>query len=87
MPFSFPPSECPSCGKIWDSIAVLSGTEAPKKGDLTLCFSCAELLCFAEGMTLRRANSDDLEGHDLEYLFLARKRIIEFKNSQDEENE
>jgi hypothetical protein len=46
-------SSCPTCGKVFDSATCATGNEAPKPGDVTVCFGCGMILVFTEDMGVR----------------------------------
>ncbi len=49
---SLPESKCPTCGYAMDCATNLENNRAPIAGDFSLCFGCAELLCFDDGLRL-----------------------------------
>jgi hypothetical protein len=60
-----PAAVCPACGFGLGYCSAVSGplereAGGPQPGDLSLCGRCAELLIFAEGGKLRRAELADL---------------------------
>jgi hypothetical protein len=57
-----PISYCPMCGHLLDSATVIGrrGKREPRSGDISLCIECAEVLVYAEGMVLERADLNDL---------------------------
>jgi hypothetical protein len=53
-----PPSPCPFCGRVNDAAMQVQpdgddGAHRPSVGDFTVCFGCAALLAYDDGMMLR----------------------------------
>ena len=57
----FAESACPYCGKPLDSVGTLEGdVPPPSKGDMAVCFGCAEIMQFGDGMTMEKMSADEL---------------------------
>lgn len=52
------PSVCPSCGAEGDSATGVTTAQAPKAGDVSICFYCCEILVYADDLRMRRAPDD-----------------------------
>lgn len=55
-----PLTPCPSCGKLNDAATHPTQTRMPAPGDFSVCGYCGELLIFNEGLSMRRAELNDL---------------------------
>ncbi len=59
---------CPECGWASDVATNAVDDRPPMAGALALCPGCAAVLCFGEGLTLRRAAPADLRAFPPEHL-------------------
>lgn len=48
--FDTPPQECPKCGYLLEVSTAVMIDEAPKVGDVTLCFGCYQVMEYGEGL-------------------------------------
>lgn len=46
------PSFCPFCFKLLDAASILGSEAAPTPGDFTVCIECANVLRYADDMSL-----------------------------------
>ena len=71
-------TRCPGCQGVVMKVEELVKAEAPKPGDLVVCQNCGVLGVLSEGMELRRAEREDLEGVPIQILvaiMMARERV------------
>jgi hypothetical protein len=54
-----PATACPYCDYASDSAADLEGQETPSPEDFSICISCAQILIFADDLTLRKPTADE----------------------------
>lgn len=60
---------CPRCKEKVDGWTGVTGQEAPKPGDVSVCFACGELLVFVAhelGVGLARATAEEVNALDVE---------------------
>ena len=53
-----PPSECPSCGHLFDRA---TGPCEPRPGDITICINCRHICTFDDAFRLREPTEDELK--------------------------
>lgn len=46
--------QCPSCAKVMDAVSGVDHDEAPRPGDVSLCFDCGAVLIFTDTLGLRK---------------------------------
>ena len=52
---------CPACdARLTATLDVEGPPRPPRAGDLSVCWQCAAVLCFGEGLRLRRLQPDEL---------------------------
>jgi hypothetical protein len=57
----FAKTVCPYCGYGVDSASVLEGdVPPPKKGDMAVCFGCAEILQFGDDLKIEKMTAEEL---------------------------
>lgn len=69
-----PERACPYCGKGLDSVSMLEGdVPPPSKGDMAVCFGCAEIMQFGDGLTMEKMSADELAALSLDEMADIRK--------------
>lgn len=58
--FELPDQVCPACGYKQTHASEIEDRGAPEKGDVSICFSCAQLTIFDADLRLRRATAEDI---------------------------
>lgn len=62
-----PTQHCPNCKSLLDAATDVTGAKAtPQAGDVTICLSCATVLLFEEGLTVRETTQEDYAKLDYE---------------------
>lgn len=61
--YKVPKGVCPQCGELLDGAtsASRSDARAPKAGDFSVCWYCAEALRFTEDLSFRSVTQQDME--------------------------
>lgn len=67
--FKMPPFMCPNCGTKLDGATDIGMSGGrPGKGDFSICLSCATILRFEEGSSLRLAEDSDFDGAPFQFV-------------------
>lgn len=59
--YDLDPHECPTCHYKMNAATNLTGQRGPKPGDLTVCFSCGQPLCFGDKLQLELLDFSKVE--------------------------
>jgi len=71
--------KCPTCGEQLDAATPIDGEATPTEGDLSICLYCGEIMEFAEGMKLVKADIESIVTADFIELQKAQKIVRAFK--------
>ena len=53
-------SECPNCKTVCDRASCVGEDGEPEPGDITVCMTCGHVMAFAENMSLRELNNEEI---------------------------
>ena len=57
--FRVPEEHCPNCLSKLDAVTCCNDDKrGPAPGDVTICFYCATVLCFADGLRVEECNQE-----------------------------
>jgi hypothetical protein len=75
-----PPTVCPKCGYVTDSLGQADGDGVPRPGDVSLCLKCGHLTAFAEDLSLRELTDDErqavAEDEDIQAIERTRQAVM-----------
>jgi hypothetical protein len=54
------PTTCTNCRKVVDAASGVATDAKPDPGDFTICLACGHLMVFADDLTLRDLNDDEI---------------------------
>jgi hypothetical protein len=69
---------CPACGRKIDAATGILNGASPAPGDLSVCWSCGEIMRFCQDLTLEAAGPDEVQALDVtarRALLLAQRGI------------
>ncbi len=56
-----PASKCPACNATNDAAEGLTPSTTPSEGDVSICFYCAKVLVYGQGLQLRLPTDAEME--------------------------
>lgn len=72
MTTRLPLSHCPKCNSKLDAATTIDDEQVtPEPGDATICFTCYEVLRFADDLTIEAANIKDFDPETRDMLVAA----------------
>jgi Zn ribbon nucleic-acid-binding protein len=74
-------SECPSCKKMLDGASAIDDDCEPSPGNVTICIYCGHIMAFADDLSFRELNDEEIRAVAGDKRILAVQRAREAKNA------